>query len=188
MSLAQAFGQAKGGIWQRCQLMLLAAAFASSQAIPAPGLAFAQDISAHDSLLFAIDPELPASAIMAAEIWPTVENAVSRGRLLLPVSPHDIAAGNTIKIVATAYSSTADQTDADPFRTASGSMVKNGTLAANFLPFGARVKIDGNLYVVEDRLNHRYDNKSIVDIWKPSREQALVFGVRYLDMEIVSLP
>src|ERR1035437_4024557 len=42
----------------------------------------------------------------------------------------------TIKVIATAYSSTADQTDDTPFLTASGKNVKDGIIASNLLPFG----------------------------------------------------
>src|SRR3990167_4180168 len=47
----------------------------------------------------------------------------------------------TMTVVATAYSSTPDQTDGSPFITANGLYVYDGLIAANFLPFGTRVKI-----------------------------------------------
>src|SRR3989338_5716193 len=42
-------------------------------------------------------------------------------------------------IPVTAYSSTPDQTDGDPLITASGEMVRNGIIAANFLPMHTKV-------------------------------------------------
>lgn len=91
-----------------------------------------------------------------------------------------------IYVTVTAYSSTPDQTDDSPFITANGSWVHEGTLAANFLPFGTKVRLpdysgDKN-YVVEDRMNQRYTYRA--DIWMTSREAAKQFGIRKLKMEI----
>ena len=91
-------------------------------------------------------------------------------------------------ITATAYSSTVDQTDNTPFITASGTYVRDGIVAANFLPFGTVFKIP-NLYgdkvfIVEDRMNKRYWHR--VDIWFPERQMAKEFGVRQIRIEIVS--
>ncbi|MFH1236595.1 MAG: hypothetical protein V1685_06735 [Parcubacteria group bacterium] len=87
----------------------------------------------------------------------------------------------------TAYSSTPDQTDGDPFTTASGSKVRDGVIAANFLPIGTRVRIPDHfgdkIFVVEDRMNprHRY----MADIWMASRDQAKEWGARYTKLEVL---
>lgn len=91
------------------------------------------------------------------------------------------------RITVTAYSSTADQTDGTPFITANGTYVYDGLVACNFLPFHAKVKfpeVFGNkVFVVEDRMAKKNGNK--MDIWMPSRELALQFGVKKLAVEIV---
>ncbi len=91
-----------------------------------------------------------------------------------------------IYVIVTAYSSTPDQTDNSPFITANGTWVHDGTLAANFLPFGTKVRLpdySGNkIYTVEDRMNQRYYYRA--DIWMPTREAAKQFGVKRLKMEI----
>lgn len=91
-----------------------------------------------------------------------------------------------IYVTVTAYSSTPDQTDDSPFITANGSWVHEGTLAANFLPFGTKIKLPDysgdKTYVVEDRMNQRYTYRA--DVWMPTREAAKQFGVRKLKMEI----
>lgn len=80
----------------------------------------------------------------------------------------------------TAYSSTPEQTDSTPFITASGTKVKDGIIAANFLPFGTKVKIPEHfgekVFIVEDRMHAR--KKNFVDIWMPTTEKALAFGVK----------
>jgi len=92
-----------------------------------------------------------------------------------------------VKILATAYSSSLDETDDTPFITASGSHVRNGVIAANFLPFGVKVRLPGlfddKIFTVEDRLKESYNDR--VDIWFPSKEEALKFGVQVTEMEIL---
>ncbi|OGY36297.1 MAG: hypothetical protein A3E37_04865 [Candidatus Andersenbacteria bacterium RIFCSPHIGHO2_12_FULL_46_9] len=61
-------------------------------------------------------------------------------------------------------------------------------MAANFLPMGTTVKIGDNIYVINDRMNVRYNNKYVVDIWKPNRAEAIQHGARIMEMEVVTLP
>ena len=78
-----------------------------------------------------------------------------------------------------AYTSEKRQTDHDPFTTASGTRPKWGTVAANHLPLWTRIKIEGfgeKIFTVEDRHSRRH--KKLIDIWFPSRKQAINFGVR----------
>lgn len=88
-----------------------------------------------------------------------------------------------------AYSSTPDQTDDSPFITARGTFVRDGIIAANFLPFGTRVKIPDifgdKIFIVEDRMNKRYWHN--VDVWMPERTDALKFGRKTTVIEVVSL-
>lgn len=96
-------------------------------------------------------------------------------------------AGTKFRILATAYSSTRDQTDSTPFITASGTRVHDGTVAVNFLPFGTKVRFTnyrpGMVFTVEDRHSPRLTSR--VDIWFSSRAAALDFGARVLRMEVV---
>ena len=55
-----------------------------------------------------------------------------------PQTPEQVA--RTIDVVVTAYSSTVWQTDDTPFITASGTTVRDGIVAANFLPMGTKVR------------------------------------------------
>ncbi|MBX4189825.1 3D domain-containing protein [Candidatus Parcubacteria bacterium] len=108
-----------------------------------------------------------------------------------PVSTRKVAVKPTQKtyiVQASAYSSTVDQTDDSPFITASGTYVRDGVVAANFLPIGTLIKIPdiyGNkIFVVEDRMNSRYWMN--VDLWFPTREAAMTFGRKQIKIEIVS--
>lgn len=90
-------------------------------------------------------------------------------------------------VLVTAYSSTPDQTDDTPFITAKGTYVRDGIVAANFLPFGTKVRMPeiygDKIFVVEDRMNRRYWH--VVDIWFPDRASALEFGVKRVKIEIL---
>lgn len=92
----------------------------------------------------------------------------------------------SITVTVTAYSSTPDQTDDTPFITASGIRVRDGIIAANFLAFGTRVRFpefyEDKIFIVEDRMNNKHEYR--VDIWFPTRYEALQFGVRKTLMKI----
>lgn len=93
----------------------------------------------------------------------------------------------TVKVPVTAYSSTPDQTDDTPFITASGSHVRWGVVAANFLPIGTHVRIPDHygdqIFIVEDRMNARYNVR--LDIWMATREEAKKWGVRQVNLEVL---
>ena len=85
----------------------------------------------------------------------------------------------------TAYSSTVDQCDGNPFITASGATVKDGIVATNCLPFGTRLKIPSifgdKIFTVQDRMSWRYGCAG-VDIWFPDRASAMRFGKAYAEV------
>lgn len=91
-------------------------------------------------------------------------------------------------VVMTAYSSTRDQTDGDPFTTASGQKVKDGIIAMNGVPFGTKVRIPekfgGKVFVVQDRMHARYGS-SRGDIWMKTRHDAKQWGVKRVKVEIL---
>lgn len=90
-------------------------------------------------------------------------------------------------VTVTSYSSTPDQTDDSPYITANGTVVRDGVVAANFLPFGTRVRFPelyGNKeFIVADRMNTRYYYR--IDIWMANRQDALKFGKKELLVEIL---
>ncbi len=90
-----------------------------------------------------------------------------------------------MKVTATAYSSTVDQTDSTPFITASGTHVHDGTIASNFLKFGTKVRFPSlygdKIFIVEDRMKSNVK----VDIWFPTRQEAKNFGRKWIEMEIL---
>lgn len=90
-------------------------------------------------------------------------------------------------VVVTAYSSTQDQTDFTPFVTAAGTPVRDGVIACNFLPIGTVVKFPNlygdKIFLVEDRMARK--NRHKIDIWFPTRQEALKFGRTYTEVVIL---
>lgn len=67
--------------------------------------------------------------------------------------------------------------------TASGVPATEGrTVAADHLPFGTVVEIDGVQYVVEDRFGAGHTNK--IDVYVESKEKALKLGKRKVEVKI----
>ena len=174
--------------WDMLQLAVLFI-FLSIQLWPAKALAFTNDVElSHLTLIFVRDPTLSDRAVVGIEAFPrerTVAGILAAPYLAVNAS---VTEGSVVRVLATAYSSTSHETDASPFITASGSRVGSGTMAANFLPFGTKVRIGQNMYTISDRLNSRYDELFVVDVWQPNRRAALLFGARIVEMEIVALP
>ncbi len=96
---------------------------------------------------------------------------------------------DVVNTTITGYSSTVDQTNSEPFITASGYRVRDGIVAANFLPFGAKIRIPeafgDKVFVVKDRMNRRFNNR--VDVWFSTRQEALNFGVKYTYIEVIEI-
>lgn len=92
-----------------------------------------------------------------------------------------------LEVRLTAYSSSPGQTNGNPFITASGAHVHDGTIAANCLEFGTKVKFPelygDKFFVVEDRLAARM-GCGVVDIWFSSYQEAISFGSRYSKIEV----
>lgn len=92
--------------------------------------------------------------------------------------------GTTIQGKVTMYNSVPEQTDSDPFVTASGIIVRAGIVANNCLPFGTDVVIDGVIYEVQDRMASRYGCEWF-DIWSASVPEAVEYGVQ---MKTITIP
>lgn len=96
----------------------------------------------------------------------------------------------TMKIPVTAYNSDPRQTDSTPCHTANNynlcSNNREDVIAANFLPFGTRVKFPelygDQIFTVQDRMNARYYYRA--DIWMKNHSDAVKLGLKYTTIEI----
>lgn len=70
---------------------------------------------------------------------------------------------------------------------ASGKIAKIGMVATNLHPFGTKLRIGNEIYVVEDRISKRYNHR--YDIFtgygSEAHKQALEFGIKYLPVEVI---
>lgn len=154
-------------VFQRSAQFVVLGSFVSIQILPAQALAYTDSIQPRAVLVFSNEDEV-------------IDTPLSISRLHKE--------GSILGVTATAYSSTVAQTDGNPFITASGARVRDGIIATNFLPFGTTVLINGKQYVVEDRMNPRYNDSYHIDIWMQSTDEARTFGRKPLIVEIVQLP
>jgi len=92
--------------------------------------------------------------------------------------------GSTFLVSSSAYAPSPYQTDDTPCVTAAGTRVRPGVVATNWLPLGTILKIDDELFIVEDRMNSRFQGRYL-DIWFPSTSAALQHGRQQLEIEIV---
>lgn len=85
-----------------------------------------------------------------------------------------------------AYSSDVAETDLSPDFTASGFHLVSGSrvVANNCIPFGTVVRIDGQIYTVQDRMNKRYGCGAF-DIWMETKKEARQWGKRYLPVTVL---
>ncbi len=90
-------------------------------------------------------------------------------------------------VIATAYTPRPEETDSTPWLTAAGTKTREGVIAANWLPFGTKVKIDDKFYTVEDRMNSRYTAAfpARIDIVFLSLDKARKFGKQKIEIEIM---
>ncbi len=104
---------------------------------------------------------------------------------MLPVIP-SVPAKRTLRVTATAYTSTVAECDSDPFTTASGAKTADGVIAANGFAFGTRIRIPDyfgdKVFTVLDRMG-RGGNR--IDIWMTNRHDALEWGVRSVKIEVI---
>jgi len=153
------------------------------------------NVDSADASVFSWRNRLPSTKLVANIdtdwIFASVANKSIEMRAnlanVIDIKP-EIEIVKTYQVRATAYSSTPDQTDDSPFITAAGTYVRDGIVAANFLPFGTKVRIPdiyGNkIFVVEDRMSKRYWHN--IDIWFADRATAKQFGVKNITIEVVS--
>lgn len=86
-------------------------------------------------------------------------------------------------VCCTAYTPTVEECGKADGITASGvKAVEGRTVAADHLPFGTKIKIDGHIYIVEDRFGGGYNDK--VDIFMNDKKDAFHFGRQWKIVEV----
>lgn len=144
-------------------------------------------------LSFATQAANPAEAIPASQEIQALEGTIV-AQAAMPqresiVAPTTQAEKRFYSVRVSAYTSSVDQTDDTPFITASGSYVRDGIAAANFLPMGTKFRIPklfgDKVFVVEDRMNSRYNGTTHVDIFMEDGRAARLFGAQNAQLEVL---
>lgn len=128
---------------------------------------------------------IPPALLSSAVAEQIIETGIESTALVARTPLEEGVKRMTVHI--TGYSSTPDQTDDTPFITAAGTHVRDGIVAANFVPLYTRIKIPElfgeKVFVVEDRMNRRFQNR--VDIWFPDRASARKFGIKQAEIVVL---
>lgn len=115
------------------------------------------------------------------------DSLMAKNRPIIDAKSKKTLKPKQVKVWLTAYSSVPEQTDDTPFITATGNYVRDGVVAANFLPFGTKIRMPElfgeKVFVVEDRMHSRFQNS--VDIWFADNEEAKKFGKQWSRIEIL---
>ena len=97
----------------------------------------------------------------------------------------------TMKMVVTAYTNIPELTDDTPDITASNKQIADGMVATNLFKFGTKIRIPevfgDRILVVEDRMNHKYDGKPYLDVYRPTYNQARNFGAKITKVEVLEI-
>ncbi len=131
------------------------------------------------------------SAITVADAETTQSGESRFDGFVIPTAdyqPLPAYASRTYRVDMTAYTSSVEECDADPFTTADGSRPRNGIVATNFLPFGTRVRIPSlfgdKILTVHDRMNKRYNRR--IAVWMEKKEDMREFGIhRNVTVEVI---
>ena len=132
---------------------------------------------------------IPNQDILALEGAVVAQAAMPQREPIVYAADENAAGQKFRSVTVTGYSSSVNETDSTPFLTASGSYVRVGVAASNFMPFGTKFKLPklfGNqVFTVEDRMNARYNGTNYVDIWFAEKSDAVRFGTLPAQMEIL---
>ncbi len=91
----------------------------------------------------------------------------------------------TVQAEVSAYTSNVDETDDTPFVTSNGTSTKDGVIACpQRLAYGTEVEIEGKRYVCQDRMNQRYRDKEVYDVWVHDKNTAYEWGRKIIEIKI----
>lgn len=97
------------------------------------------------------------------------------------IVPHEI-----VRASVSAYTSSPDETDDTPEINARGTKPGPGSIACpTRYPFGTEVIIKDESYFCDDRMNPRYADGNYFDIWMESKAEAIHWGRRTIDAQVV---
>lgn len=157
--------------------------------------------------MFSIDIPTSHAAVAATTTGATVQAPIITTTTTVQTDPNDAAdtststiqeivtattsrpvALKTIRVDATSYTSSYEETDGTPELAADGTCTYFGMIAANFAPIGTKVRIPSiygdKIFTVHDRMNQRYSYR--IDVWTADKKDMRQFGIkRGLQVEVI---
>jgi 3D (Asp-Asp-Asp) domain-containing protein len=88
----------------------------------------------------------------------------------------------TVTANCSAYTSSDSENDGYGGLTCEEKPLEEGMIAMDDYPLGTKVEIDGKMYYVADRFGGGYKNR--IDIFMPSKSDALRFGRQWKEVKI----
>jgi 3D (Asp-Asp-Asp) domain-containing protein len=156
-----------------------------------------------------IAPAPKRAPALKPAVKPTISKPVVKPAAKPSVTARPKTTGRSLVVRSTAYNSMPGQTDASPFKTATGARTRFGIVALSrdllrSIPYGSRIVLEDMgswsngsgrgkynrmlstmIFVVEDTMHPR--KKGTVDVWFPARRQAIQWGARRLRIRVVQL-
>lgn len=118
---------------------------------------------------------------------PRVSSREAKEPVRKPVREISETGETIIRVKLTAYTSSADECGHSHGITKSGERARDGSVACNFLPFYARIKIPelfgDKEFVIHDRMKKRKWN--FVDVWVDNKKKAFKIGKRSLKIVLL---
>ena len=135
-------------------------------------------------------PVLASENIILVDEIPIIEEVLPIINNILP-NADNLAVDRTSYRTISAYNSEIAQCDSTPCITANGfnlcENAKEDSVAANWLPFGTKIRIPElfgeRVFIVRDRMNEKYSNR--LDIWMLEKTDAKKFGIKIALIEIL---
>lgn len=91
-----------------------------------------------------------------------------------------------IQASVSAYTSSADETDSNPFENAMGTRPQHGSMACpREYKLGTTVYIGERRFVCDDRMNIRYNDGKHFDIWVEDKATAYAWGRQSIEVSVV---
>jgi 3D (Asp-Asp-Asp) domain-containing protein len=156
-----------------------------------------------------IAPAPKRAPALKPAVKPTISKPVVKPAAKPSITVRPKTTGRSLVVRSTAYNSMPGQTDASPFKTATGARTRFGIVALSrdllrSIPYGSKVVLEDMgswsngsgrgkynamlskmIFVVEDTMHPR--KRSTVDVWFPARRQAIQWGARRLRIRVVQL-
>lgn len=142
--------------------------------------------------LLLADVSYTSTTPVVSRVW-VEEEGVPASESVEEEKPEAVPTPKVLKVLyreVTAYTSDVAETDDSPRVAADGSVVFDGMVASNGLPFGTKIRLPDyfgdKVFEVRDRMNTRYPTR--IDIWMENKKDMYQWGYkRSVKIEVIEM-